>query len=191
MARPLYGLFGTGGAARAVLPMMRHGLIIDDETSSVVASDVPRDICLIETEPRSENINGYSVLDEASFFDQTSPSRRFCIAIGNPLDRRRVAERVDFANGSTFSVFAQNSIVETTLKLGHGAIVCANSYISVNVEIGTSFFMNIGSVLEHDCVVGDFVTFSPGVVCSGYVHIGDDAFIGAGAVIINGSRGTL
>ena len=190
MGRLLYGLFGAGGAARAVLPMMQHGLIIDDQSCQTLEDDAPRDLCLIETEPRSERVDGFSVFDEASFFGQVSADRRFCIAIGSPIDRRRIAERVDFANRPTFSLLARNSIVETSHGLGRGAIVCANSYISVNVEIGNSFFMNIGSTLEHDCVVGDFVTFSPGVVCSGNVHVGDDVFIGAGAVIINGSEGS-
>src|SRR3546814_2546611 len=35
----------------------------------------------------------------------------------------------------------------------------------------------------HDCVIGDYVTFAPGVRCNGNIRIGDRAYIGSGAVI--------
>jgi acetyltransferase-like isoleucine patch superfamily enzyme len=42
------------------------------------------------------------------------------------------------------------------------------------------------SYVEHDCVIGDFVTFAPAVCCNGAVEIGDGAYIGANAVIRQG-----
>lgn len=188
MNAPLYGLFGAGGAARAILPMMRHGLVLEDGSPYGSESEALREVCFIETDPTSPRVAGCSVYHEASFFRPTSRRHLCCIAIGNSVDRKQVADRVGFADIPTFSVISRNSIIETSLPIGNGAIVCANTYISVNVQIGVSFFMNIGSTLEHDCTVGDFVTFSPGVVCAGNVKIEDQVFIGAGAVIINGSE---
>ena len=43
--------------------------------------------------------------------------------------------------------------------------------------------------VAHDCVVGDFVTFAPGVCCNGNVHIEDHAYIGTGAVLRQGQPG--
>lgn len=43
--------------------------------------------------------------------------------------------------------------------------------------------------MAHDCVVGDFVTFTPRVCCNGYVHIEDHAYIGTGAVLKQGRPG--
>ena len=37
-------------------------------------------------------------------------------------------------------------------------------------------------------MIGDFVTFG-GASCNGWVEIGDDVFVGAGAVIRNGQPG--
>jgi acetyltransferase-like isoleucine patch superfamily enzyme len=53
--------------------------------------------------------------------------------------------------------------------------------------IGRHFQANVFSHVSHDCVIGDFVTFSPRVSCNGWVHIEDDVFVGAGAIIRNGS----
>ena len=38
-------------------------------------------------------------------------------------------------------------------------------------------------------MIGDFVTFAPGVKCNGNVHIHDHAYIGSGAVIRQGIPG--
>ena len=38
-------------------------------------------------------------------------------------------------------------------------------------------------------MIGDYVTFAPGVQCNGNVHIGDHAYLGAGAIIRQGQPG--
>lgn len=65
----------------------------------------------------------------------------------------------------------------------------SNAMITTNVRIGRQFQCNIYSYVEHDCVIGDFVTFAPRVSCNGNVHIGDYAYVGAGAVIKQGAPG--
>jgi acetyltransferase-like isoleucine patch superfamily enzyme len=61
--------------------------------------------------------------------------------------------------------------------------------LTSNIRIGRHFHANLYSCVEHDCVIGDFVTFAPGVRCNGNVHIGDHAYIGAGAIIRQGVAG--
>ncbi len=68
-----------------------------------------------------------------------------------------------------------------------GAIFCAHTMTTSDISIGRFFHCNIYYYIEHDCIIGDFVTFSPRVSCNGYVHISDDVFVGAGAIIRNGS----
>ena len=36
-------------------------------------------------------------------------------------------------------------------------------------------------------MIGDFVTFAPGVMCNGNVHIDDHAYIGTGAILKQGT----
>ena len=61
--------------------------------------------------------------------------------------------------------------------------------LTSNIRIGRCFHANLYSYVEHDCVIGDFVTFAPGVMCNGNVHIEDHAYIGTGAVIRQGQPG--
>jgi len=75
------------------------------------------------------------------------------------------------------------------VQLGVGAVLCHFVTLTSNIRIGQHFHANIYSYVEHDCVVGDFVTFAPGVMCNGNVHIEDHAYIGTGAVIKQGLPG--
>jgi acetyltransferase-like isoleucine patch superfamily enzyme len=61
--------------------------------------------------------------------------------------------------------------------------------LTSNVKIGQHFHANIYSYVEHDCVIGDYVTFAPAVKCNGNIMIEDHAYIGAGAVIKQGEPG--
>ena len=75
------------------------------------------------------------------------------------------------------------------VQVGEGAIFSPFTTVTSNVVIGRHFHCNINSYVEHDCVIGDFVTFAPGVQCNGNVHIGDGAYVGAGAMIRQGRPG--
>jgi len=59
--------------------------------------------------------------------------------------------------------------------------------LTSNIRIGRHFHCNLYSYVEHDCHIGDFVTFAPGVKCNGNVVIEDYAYIGAGAILRQGS----
>ncbi|MCD4661777.1 MAG: hypothetical protein K8S26_17700 [Agrobacterium sp.] len=59
--------------------------------------------------------------------------------------------------------------------------------MTTNTVIGSFFYANSFCYVAHDCKIGDFVTFAAGVRCNGNVWIGNGAYIGAGAVIRDGS----
>lgn len=69
----------------------------------------------------------------------------------------------------------------------HGAIVYAGARLSNNVGLGNFVVINPNATIGHDTIVDDFVTICPGANVSGNVHIKTRAWIGAGAVIKQGS----
>jgi len=75
------------------------------------------------------------------------------------------------------------------VEIGEGAALSPFVTLTSNIRIGRHFHANLYSYVEHDCVIGDFVTFAPGVRCNGYVHVGDHAYLGSGAIIRNGAPG--
>lgn len=74
-------------------------------------------------------------------------------------------------------------------EIGAAAIVCHHAVITANARIGRGFHCNLGAYVAHDCVIGDFVTFAPGVKCNGNVEVGDYAYVGAGAMLRQGIPG--
>ena len=90
---------------------------------------------------------------------------------------------------SFFEVCAANVVQLDEVQLGEGAILCPFVTLTSNIRIGRHFHANLYSYVEHDCVIGDFVTFAPGVKCNGNIVIEDHAYIGTGAVIKQGKPG--
>lgn len=58
--------------------------------------------------------------------------------------------------------------------------------LSPTVAVGPHTHIGAGSILSHGCQLDEYVTLAAGVVLSGEVSVGHDAFIGAGAVVIHG-----
>lgn len=81
---------------------------------------------------------------------------------------------------------APNDLLMDDVHIGNGALISPFVTITSNIHIGKCFHTNIYSYVEHDCMIGNFVTFGPGVQCNVNVTIGDYAYIGAGAVIRQG-----
>ena len=88
-----------------------------------------------------------------------------------------------------FEVRAASAVQLDDVQLGEGAILCPFVTLTSNVRIGRHFHANLYSYVEHDCVIGDFVTFAPGVMCNGNIVVEDHAYIGTGAVIKQGQPG--
>jgi acetyltransferase-like isoleucine patch superfamily enzyme len=86
-----------------------------------------------------------------------------------------------------FAITSINSVVLDGNTIGDGVILCPFTTITSNAKIGKFFHANIYSYVAHDCVIGDFVTFAPGVKCNGNVTIEDHAYIGTGAIIKQGT----
>jgi acetyltransferase-like isoleucine patch superfamily enzyme len=61
--------------------------------------------------------------------------------------------------------------------------------LTSNIRVGRHFHANLYSYVEHDCVIGNYVTFAPGVKCSGNIVVEDHAYIGTGALIKQGRPG--
>lgn len=120
-------------------------------------------------------------------FADLAPADEICVAVGDSALRRRLAEKCAGARFAT--IVAPTAIVDPTAILGEGSALCDFVMINSLARIGRHFQANYYSHVSHDCIIGDYVTFSPRTSCLGAVHVGDGVFVGAGAVIRNGQSG--
>lgn len=115
---------------------------------------------------------------------ELTPDDEICVAVGNPATRRMLVGKT---RCRAATIIAPTAVVDLTAQIGEGAQICDFSYIGSQVRIGKHFQCNVRSHVHHDSVIGDYVTLSPRALCLGTVHIGDNVFIGAGAILRNGS----
>lgn len=170
-----FGIVGAGGFGREVLP------IALDAFKGVLA--------FVESHPSQLCVSGLPVLSLQEFIALGQERRlRFAIAISQSTARRAIASELMAANVEPYPLIDRSARVFESATMGAGAILSANTVITSDVTIGRFFHGNIGSYVAHDCRIGDFVTFAPGVKCNGNVHIGDGAYIGTGAMIRPGTK---
>lgn len=103
---------------------------------------------------------------------------------------------------SIATIIHPSAIISPSASVGNGSTILANAVIHTFAQIGKGCIINTGAIVEHDCVVKDFVNISPNTAMAGHcrvesraflgigstlspsVTIGEDAVIGAGAVVI-------
>ena len=137
-----------------------------------------------------KKVNGQAVLSFDDFVSFRAEDKAIALAVADSAVREKVATRCIEANLAFFDVSAGSVMRMDDVVVGEGALLSPNVVLTSNIVIGKHFHANINSYVEHDCVIGDFVTFAPGVQCNGNVHIGDGAYLGAGAMIRQGRSGS-
>jgi len=178
MTLPLYGVFGASGLGREVMPLLRAQL---QQVATI------EQLVFIDDAPPATQLNGHAVLSWAEFLAHPASQRSVALAIANSSIREALAQRCQAAGVVQLSVQASNVVRMDDITLGEGALLSPFVTLTSNIHIGRYFHANIYSYVAHDCVIGDFVTFAPGVKCNGNVHIEDYAYIGTGAVLKQGT----
>ena len=179
---PLFGVYGAAGCGRGVMPLVRQQI-----TSKGIASDR---LVFVDDDPKAASINGHPVMLYDEFLATLADEHHIVLAIANGRIRERLALRCAEDGVKPLSVVAANVVMMDEIKLGEGAILSPFVTITSNIVIGHYFQANIYSYVEHDCVIGDFVTFAPGVHCNGNIVIEDHVYVGAGAIIKQGLPGS-
>lgn len=85
-------------------------------------------------------------------------------------------------------IIHNTSLVSRSAIIDEGSILCPFVTLTSNIKIGKNFQANIYSYIAHDCVIGNNVTFAPGVKCNGNVIIEDNVYIGTGVIIHQGKK---
>ncbi len=177
MSDKLIGVYGASGFGKEVMPLVRaqftelnkeHFVFIDDGQANT-------------------DLNGYQVLSYTDFINNSKTDKRVTIAIANSQVREKLVARLDQDSVQHLEIQAANTVILDEVEMGEGSLLCPFTCITSNIKIGKFFHANIYSYVAHDCVIGDYVTFAPGVKCNGNIHIEDHAYIGTGAVIKQGT----
>lgn len=179
MSKPIYAIYGASGCGRSLMPVARQQLVCDQLDAELYFVDDRFDQPTV--------LNGHPALNYAAFQALTASEKYVQIAIANSQIREKIALQLQKDGINLWTIYADNVVLMDEIELAEGAALSPFVTITSNIRIGKCFHANLYSYVEHDCIIGDYVTFAPGVKCNGNIHIHDHAYIGAGAVIKQGT----
>jgi sugar O-acyltransferase (sialic acid O-acetyltransferase NeuD family) len=175
----LYAIYGASGCGRSLMPVARQQLAREQKNAEIVfIDDALTEMALV---------NGHRAMNYQAFLNESASKKYAQIAIANSRVREKIAHRLELDGIQLWSISADNVVLMDEVQIAEGCALSPFVSITSNIKIGKCFHANLYSYVEHDCVIGDFVTFAPGVKCNGNIHIHDHAYIGSGAMIKQGT----
>ena len=162
----MIAIIGAGG----------HGLVVKDLLQSL---DMPY---FFVDEYKKGDFKCYPIVPIQELSSKVFQSA--IIAIGNNLDRRKIAKEYPI---NYSSLIHTKAIISSSIRsIGEGTVIMAGSIIQTDASIGKHCIINTASVIEHETIIGDFVHIAPNATICGNVTIGTGAMIGAGAIVLPG-----
>lgn len=131
-------------------------------------------------------VNGHGIVAWSDFVERQAYEKAVSIAIAASKIRQALADKCTAANIPLIAARAASVVQMDEVVIQEGACLSPFVTLTSNIRIGRCFHANLYSYVEHDCVIGDFVTLAPGAKVNGNVTIGDHAYIGSGAIIRQG-----
>ena len=177
----VFAVYGASGCGRSLMP------VAVDQLQRLDAQADSQIVFIDDALDEDANVNGYTAMNYARFKSIDSDDKFVLIAIANSSIRQKIADKLVKDSISLWTVQGANTLIMDAVSIAAGAALSPFVTIAANVTIGKCFHANLYSYVEHDCVIGDYVTFAPRVSCNGNIHIHDHAYIGTGAVIKQGT----
>ena len=177
----VFAVYGASGCGRSLMPVAVDQLQrLDGQADSQI-------VFIDDALDEDANVNGYTAMNYGKFKSLASNDKFVLIAIANSSIREKIADKLVKDDISLWTIKGTTTLIMDAVSIAAGAALSPFVTIAANVTIGKCFHANLYSYVEHDCVIGDYVTFAPRVSCNGNIHIHDHAYIGTGAVIKQGT----
>ncbi|MDD5585788.1 MAG: NeuD/PglB/VioB family sugar acetyltransferase [Alphaproteobacteria bacterium] len=106
------------------------------------------------------------------------------IAVGEPIDRAIVSERLRKRGASFASVIHPSAVVSSSARIEAGCIVAPLCYIGPRSALGFGSLVNVQACVGHDVKLGAYSVLSPHAAVNGWSVVGEGVFVGSGAVVL-------
>lgn len=170
----------------AILGASGHGRVIADIATSDGWSDI---VFYDDAWPKKkENLHWPVIGTLQSFYANRQSERSVFVGIGNNDARRNILQilRKQPTRITLPTLKHPSAFCSTHATLDEATVVMPKVVINIGSQVGAGVILNTGCVIEHDCVIGDFVHISPGALLAGGVRVGEGAWLGLGACVRQG-----
>ena len=180
LAKPIVALLGAGGHASVLMDILEQNNIY---VNCVYAPKLDRMRSIFDRVNISK--------DENEILKFSANDIRLVNGLGflpNTDARKKIHEKFKSLGYEFLSVISRTAEVSRQAKLGFGVQILNGSIVQTGARIGDGTIVNTNVTVEHDCVIGDLNHLAPSATLCGGVRTGNNVFIGAGAVVLPGSR---
>lgn len=109
----------------------------------------------------------------------------FCIGVGNPINRKFIAEKMTRLGGNLVSIISNDALIGgNDVVLGNGLNIMQAAVITSSTQIGLGSLIHINASVHHNTIIGDYCELSPGCRILGGVLMGSFVSIGSNAVVM-------
>ena len=142
-------------------------------------SDLYRMVCFIDdAAPRDDRVIGRTADLERLRGDFACAA----IAIGNPMVRRALSERLRQLSYSLPVLRHPTAWTSPSAQLAPGCVLEAHTTINANAAIGQCTFICAGAVVNHNAIVGDFCQIDCNATVAARAQVPADLKVGSGIV---------
>ncbi|KAF1367378.1 NeuD/PglB/VioB family sugar acetyltransferase [Yokenella regensburgei] len=164
------GIYGAGGQGRETLVLARQINRLSFRWSAIFFID---------------DVTGEKVIsgaDVVRFADLDFSNLEISIALGEPLQRQRLAEKVA-PKAPLATLIHPGVFVPEDSLIGQGSILAQGVFLSCDVTLGENVLVQPNAYISHDCEVGPHSVISSQVSLGGRTRIGARNFLGMNAVV--------
>lgn len=105
-----------------------------------------------------------------------------CVDFGT-VPRRDIFEKLIRFGFEFPNVIHPSAILEPSVTIGEGNLICAGAIIGSEVRIGSDCVINAGAILSHECIISDHCHIAGGAVLAGLITVGENTLIGQNCTI--------
>jgi len=106
------------------------------------------------------------------------------VGIGNNAQRRNLGNKIAEAGLQLINAIHPTVHIDSDVIIGQGNCFCQGVIIVTGTKIGNCVNIHTGATVDHDNIIEDGANLGPGVHTTGRVKICEDAFLGAGTLVI-------
>ena len=107
-----------------------------------------------------------------------------CIAREDGKSRYMISKEFEKKGLNPINITSKQSDIHKSVKVGKGFIALPKSYINRGPKVGDYTILNTGSMVDHECKIGNGVHLMGGCYLAGRVTVEDFASVGATATIL-------
>lgn len=135
--------------------------------------------------PELMNVEHWPVLGNTEQLLQVSTEYDgVIVGIGNNSIRLTKQQQLTAIHAPLVSLIHPTAVVSDLSSIGVGSVVLANAVINPFSKVGKACIINTAATVDHDCLLSDGVHISPGAHLAGGVIIGKASWVGIGACVL-------